>query len=103
MIGFFYRSITCKYGVVHIEQDAETKGQEVEAELPGVRVDLGEDDGDTEDDCVKDQGEYYPRPRLKSWPKDNVDKVGQEVGAHRDKDHVRAPELVLKLINVSRI
>ena len=86
--------MTCKYGVVYIEYDAETKGQEVEAKLPGVSVDFGEDDGDSEDDCVEDERSYDPWPRLKSWSEDNVDKVGQEVGAHRDQNHVRAPELV---------
>ena len=86
--------LTCEYGVIHIEYDAETKGQEVEAKLPGVGVDFGEDNGGSEDDCVEDEGSYNPRPRSKSWSENNVDKVGQEVGAHRDQNHVRAPELV---------
>ena len=70
------------------------KRQKVEAELPGVCVDLGEDDGDAADDRVEDEGEYYPRPRLISGSEDNVDEVSEEVGHRGDQDHVGAPEFI---------
>ena len=70
------------------------KRQEVEAELPGVCVDLGEDDRDAADDRVEDEGEYYPRPRRISGSEDNVDEVSEEVGEHRDQDTAGAPERI---------
>ena len=90
--------ITCKDRVVYIEQDTERERQEIKPELPGVRVDLGEDDWDAKDDGVEDEGEYYPRPRRISGSEDNVDEVSEAVSEHRYQGHVGAPERIWQIL-----
>ena len=82
---------TLQYGVTHVEQQADGQGQAVEAQLPGVRVHLGQDDGDREEDLgvhlgeddgdckeddVQQEGEDDPGPGGVLVTNQHVDQVG---------------------------
>ena len=75
-----------------VEEEGEGEGQAVEAGLPGVGVQLGEEAREAEQHHVEEERQQDPRPDGQALAVQHVQQEEEEVGRHGHRGDVRPPE-----------
>ena len=75
-----------------VEEEGEGEGEAVEAGLPGVGVQLGEEAREGKEDHVEEERQQDPRADGQALAVQHVEQEEEEVGRHGHGGDVRPPE-----------